>query len=144
MTFPRSLSTKEMAEYVVRHFAWDRRGAAFPQSPLPKDLQALCPSYELGVAEEAAEDYELPELPQVIFYAMFLNEAERLRVLHGRALRTLDSALTELRWSTFESWVWLYDDRIFEARFWTKAALEESLGAAHRKRARRWSRRVRA
>ena len=47
--------------------------------------------------EEAAEDYELPELPQVIFYAMLLNEAERLGVLQGRLLQTLESALTELR-----------------------------------------------
>ncbi|KAJ8428641.1 hypothetical protein Cgig2_017140 [Carnegiea gigantea] len=92
-----------MAEYVVRHFAWDQRGAAFPPSPLPKDFQALYPSYELAVAKEAAEDYELPELPQVIFYAMLLNEAKRLGVLHGRAPRTLESALTELHWSTFES-----------------------------------------
>jgi len=46
---------------------WD---CLFP-SPLLKDFQALCPSYELVMAEEAAEDYELLELPQVIFYATF-------------------------------------------------------------------------
>ncbi|KAJ8438013.1 LOW QUALITY PROTEIN: hypothetical protein Cgig2_029994 [Carnegiea gigantea] len=129
MTFPRSLNTKEMAEYVVRHFEWDQRGITFPPSPLPKDFQALFLSYELVVAEEAAEDYELVELSQVIFYVILLNEVERLGVLHGRALRTLESALTELRWSTFESWVWLYGDRIFEAWFRTKAKLEESSGA---------------
>ncbi|KAJ8444094.1 hypothetical protein Cgig2_025095 [Carnegiea gigantea] len=81
--FPCSLSTKEMAEYVVRHFVWDQRGAAFPPLPLPKDFQALCSSYKLAVAEEAVEDYEFPELPQEIFYAMLLNKAERLGVLHG-------------------------------------------------------------
>ncbi|KAJ8442131.1 LOW QUALITY PROTEIN: hypothetical protein Cgig2_011321 [Carnegiea gigantea] len=113
MAFSRSLSTKEMAKYVVRHFEWDRHGMAFPPSPLPKDFQALCPSYELVVEEEAAEDYELPDLSQVIFYAMLLNEAERLGVLHGRALRTLESAFTELRWT----------------RFQTKAELEGSSGA---------------
>ncbi|KAJ8427748.1 hypothetical protein Cgig2_008552 [Carnegiea gigantea] len=95
-----------MAKHVVRHFVWDQHGVSFPPLPLPKDFQALCLSYELAMAEEAAEDYELPELPQVIFYMMLLNEAERLGVLHGRALRTLESALTELRWSTFESWRW--------------------------------------
>ncbi|KAJ8445062.1 hypothetical protein Cgig2_022582 [Carnegiea gigantea] len=96
-----------MTEYVVRHFEWDRRGVAFPPSPLPKDFQVVCPSYELVVAEEAAEHFKLPELPQVIFYAMLLKEAERLGVLHRRELRTLESALIELRWSTFVSWVWL-------------------------------------
>ena len=63
MTFLLSLSTKEMAEYVICHFAWDRRGVAFPPSPpspLPKDFQALCSSHELVVAEE----YELSELPR--------------------------------------------------------------------------------
>ena len=60
---------------------------------------------------------------------MLLNEAERLGVLHGQALRSLESALAKLHWSTFESWVQLYDDRIFEARFRTKAAPDETSGA---------------
>ena len=49
------------------------------------------------MAKQAAKYYRLPELPQVIFYAMLLNEAERLGVLQGHALRSLESALTELR-----------------------------------------------
>jgi len=81
------------------------------------------------VTEEAAEYYELPELPQVIFYAMLLNEVERFGVLQGRPLQSLESALIELHWSTFKSWVWLYGDRIFEARFHPKVGLGESLGA---------------
>ena len=78
---PRSLDTKAMAEYVTRHFAWDRCGVAFPPSPLPKDFQTLCPGFELAVAKEAAEYYELLELPQVVFDAMLQNNAERLGVL---------------------------------------------------------------
>jgi len=62
------------------------------------------------VVEEAAEYYEFPELPEVIFYAMVLNEAERLGVLQERALGSLESALIELYWGNFESWVWLYGD----------------------------------
>ena len=54
-----------MGEFVVRHFSWDRRGKAFPPSPLPKDFQTLCPDFDMVVAEQAAEDYGLPELPQV-------------------------------------------------------------------------------
>ncbi|KAJ8449202.1 hypothetical protein Cgig2_027204 [Carnegiea gigantea] len=130
MAFSCFLGTKAIGEYVTRHFAWDRRGVAFPPLPLLKDFQALCPSFELAVAEEAAEYYELPELPQVIFYAMLLNEAERLGVLQGRALRSLESARIELRWSTFESWVWLYGDRIFEARFCPKVGSGESSGTS--------------
>ncbi|KAJ8424397.1 hypothetical protein Cgig2_006319 [Carnegiea gigantea] len=70
-----------------------------------QDGSALCPSFELAVAKEAAQCFQLPELPQVIFYAMFLSEAERLGVLHGQTLHKMVSALTELRWSTFESQV---------------------------------------
>ncbi|KAJ8428107.1 hypothetical protein Cgig2_025449 [Carnegiea gigantea] len=56
---------------------------------------------------------------------MLLNEAERLRVLGGRALRSLEVALVELRWSSFESW-----RRIFAARFRPGAGLGECSGAA--------------
>ncbi|KAJ8435910.1 LOW QUALITY PROTEIN: hypothetical protein Cgig2_010029 [Carnegiea gigantea] len=89
------------------------------------DFQALCPSYKLAVAEEAAWCFELPELPQAIFYAMLLNEAGRLGVLYGQMLHVIELTLTKLRWSTFESWVWLNGDRIFEARFWVKAEQKE-------------------
>ncbi|KAJ8434801.1 LOW QUALITY PROTEIN: hypothetical protein Cgig2_033751 [Carnegiea gigantea] len=100
----------------------DRCGVAFPPLPLPKDFQALCPSYELAMVEEAAKHFELPELPQVIFYAMLLDETERLGVLHGRALQILGSALIELR------------DRIFETRFRAKAEPEESSGTGQQEK----------
>ena len=64
MGFLHSLDTRAMGEYVTHHFAWDRRGVAFPPSPLPKDFHALCPSFELAAAEEAAKYYELLELPR--------------------------------------------------------------------------------
>ncbi|KAJ8452571.1 hypothetical protein Cgig2_004907 [Carnegiea gigantea] len=106
-----------MSEFVVRHFQWDRWGEAFPPSPFPKDFQSLCPDFELAMAEQAAAYYELLELPQAIFYAMLLNEAEKLGVLHGPRLRSLEVALTELRWGVFESWIWLFGGRVYEARF---------------------------
>ncbi|KAJ8436973.1 LOW QUALITY PROTEIN: hypothetical protein Cgig2_012260 [Carnegiea gigantea] len=104
MAFPRSLDTTAMYEYVTRHFSWNQYGVAFPVTT-PKRL--LGPIFELAVAEEAAEYYELPELPQVIFYAILLNKAERLGVLQGR-------------------WVWLYGGQIFEARFCPKVGSGES------------------
>ncbi|KAJ8441786.1 hypothetical protein Cgig2_009032 [Carnegiea gigantea] len=132
IAFPRSLDTGETAEYIAYYFEWDRRGVAFPPLPLPNDFQALCLSYELAVADDAARHFELPELPQVIFYAMLLNEAERLGVLYGRTLHIMESALTELRWSTFELWAWINGDRIFEARFREKAKCEKESSDAKR------------
>ncbi|KAJ8428174.1 hypothetical protein Cgig2_015615 [Carnegiea gigantea] len=89
MAFPCSLSTGEMAEYVAYHFEWDRRQVAFPPLPLPNDFQVPCPRYELVVAKEATQHFELLELPPVIFYAMLLNEAERLGVLTRRRVQML-------------------------------------------------------
>ncbi|KAJ8430981.1 hypothetical protein Cgig2_027694 [Carnegiea gigantea] len=115
MAFPRCLDTKAMSEYVTRHFAWDQHGIAFLPSPLPKDFQTLCPGFDLAVAEEAAEYYELPELPQ------------------GQALPSLKSVLTKLCWSAFESWIWLFSDRIYETRFRSKGSLGENSGAGRQK-----------
>ncbi|KAJ8426359.1 hypothetical protein Cgig2_025498 [Carnegiea gigantea] len=56
---------------------------------------------------------------------MLLNEAEKLGVLYERTLRIMELAFTELRLSTFESWMWLNGDRIFEARFREKGEHEE-------------------
>ncbi|KAJ8433523.1 hypothetical protein Cgig2_006670 [Carnegiea gigantea] len=129
MAFPHFLDTKAMSEFVSCHFSWDRRGITFPQSPFPKEFQTLCPGFELAVAEQSAKHYKLLEVPQVIFYSMLLNEAKRLGVLHGKRLRSLEVTLTELHWSAFESWLWLFGDRIYEARFHPKGGLGENAGA---------------
>ncbi|KAJ8433863.1 hypothetical protein Cgig2_032074 [Carnegiea gigantea] len=77
------------------------------------------------MAEGAAWCFELPKLSQVIFYAILLSKANRLGVLQGQTLHIMESALTELRWSTFEAWVWLNGDRILEARFREEAEQED-------------------
>ena len=117
MAFPRALDTKGMSEFVVRRFVWDQRGKAFPPLPLPKDFQTLCPDFNMVVAEQAVEDYGLPEITHAIFYVMLLIEAKRLGVLYGPRLQSLEVALSEVRWGPFMSWVWLFGDRIYEARF---------------------------
>ena len=86
-----------MSEFVIRHFQWNRRGETFPPSHFPKDFRSLCLDFDLAMAEQVAAYYELPELPQAIFCTMLLNEAEKLGVLHGPRLRSLDVAFIELR-----------------------------------------------
>jgi len=127
MAFPRSLDTKTMNEFVIRRFQWDRQGETSPPSPFPKDFRSLCLGFDLAMAEQAAAYYELPELPQAIFYAMLLNEAEKLGALHGPRLQSLKVALTELRWGALESWIWLFGDRVYEARFHPKSSSEEGV-----------------
>ena len=81
-----------------------------PPIALPRDFRSLCLDFDLAMAEQATAHYELPKLPQAIFYAMLLNEAEKLGMLQGLRLRALEAALTELRWGAFESWIWLFGD----------------------------------
>ncbi|KAJ8445655.1 hypothetical protein Cgig2_009056 [Carnegiea gigantea] len=136
MAFPRSLDTKAMSEFVIRCFLWERRGKALPLSPLPKDFRSICSDFDLTTAEQAAAHYELPELPQAIFYAMLLNEAGKLGVLHGPRLRSLEVALTELRWGASESWIWLFGDRVYEVGSARRAVRTKAQGPVVKGRAR--------
>ncbi|KAJ8451979.1 hypothetical protein Cgig2_016560 [Carnegiea gigantea] len=121
MTFLCSLSTKAMAEYVVRHFEWERTFKPYaraiswlwPRKLLSTSNSQSCPSREAGG----------------LAWASALNT----RVSPHRT-----------SWSTFESWVWLYGDRIFEIRFQTKAEPKESSGAGQQEEDSETERRVRA
>ncbi|KAJ8426990.1 hypothetical protein Cgig2_033848 [Carnegiea gigantea] len=81
MGFPCLLTTGKMALYIVENFDWYRRKAAFPPLPLLSDYKDLCPYFNLTVAEEAAQDFDLLEMTQAIFYAMVVNEALELGVV---------------------------------------------------------------
>ncbi|KAJ8420553.1 hypothetical protein Cgig2_014916 [Carnegiea gigantea] len=144
MTFSRSLSTKEMAKYVVCHFVWDWRGVAFPPLPLPKDFQALCPSYELAVAKEAAKDYELPELPQVIFYVGLLNEAERLGSCTGERFECWSRPSLSFVRAPLKRGGGYIGTGFSKPDSGRRQHQRRVQGLACRKRAQRWSQRVRA
>ncbi|KAJ8443306.1 hypothetical protein Cgig2_015784 [Carnegiea gigantea] len=63
MGFPCSLKTDKMALYVLENFEWYHREVAFPPLPLPSDYKDLCLDFDLAVAEGAAQDFGLPEIP---------------------------------------------------------------------------------
>ncbi|KAJ8425106.1 hypothetical protein Cgig2_013836 [Carnegiea gigantea] len=99
-TKPPSLvmaDTKEMADHVRETFRWHLRGASRPPHPLPKDYQALCPSFALLDVEEAACDFNIPEIVQAIFYAMLLNDAMELSLVSRDMAGGLKSILEGLR-----------------------------------------------
>jgi len=79
------------------------RSAAQPPLPLLDDYCDLCPNFVLADAKEAARDFCIPELVQVTFYVMVVNEALELGVLSGGTVVLLKSALTGLWQSSFES-----------------------------------------
>ncbi|KAJ8433471.1 hypothetical protein Cgig2_020643 [Carnegiea gigantea] len=80
MRLPHWLTTDEMALSVLGNFKWHHREVAFPPLPLLSDHEDLCSSFDLAVAEEYAQDYGLPETPQVVFLAMLLNDAVKLGI----------------------------------------------------------------
>jgi len=96
MGFPCSLKTDKMALYVLEKFDWYCREVAFPPLPLPSDYKDLCPDFDLATTKETTRDFEVAEVPQVVFVAMLLNDAVKLSILHGWMTGMMESALTEL------------------------------------------------
>ncbi|KAJ8437497.1 hypothetical protein Cgig2_007474 [Carnegiea gigantea] len=116
MGFPRSLTTGEMTLYVMDNFKWYCREVVFSPKPLSYDYEELCLNFDFVVAEEHAQIYELPILPQVVFLAMLLNDAVNLGVLSGRMIAVMESVLTELQWNGFQPWTGRNSGRIMEGR----------------------------
>ncbi|KAJ8423077.1 hypothetical protein Cgig2_003583 [Carnegiea gigantea] len=114
-----------MAEYVIRHFTWDRLRFAFPPLPLQKDFQALYPSYELAVAKEAvamevarryAHDSQVPYMVPVIFYGMIIDDAAELGLSHRLTMNVVMWAMRKLEWSPVEAWLEDNDQRLQRAQ----------------------------
>ncbi|KAJ8432114.1 LOW QUALITY PROTEIN: hypothetical protein Cgig2_027302 [Carnegiea gigantea] len=104
----RSPETEEMADCVRENLQWHWRSASRPPCPLPEDYRELCPHFALSKAEEAARDFELPEIVQATFYAMLLNDAIELGIVNGFIAADLKAFLEGLRWTSFESWMNLF------------------------------------
>ncbi|KAJ8433817.1 hypothetical protein Cgig2_017887 [Carnegiea gigantea] len=115
MDFPRSLTTDEIALYVLGNFEWYRRKVAFAPRLLPTNYEELCPGFVLAEALKHARDDEVPELPQVVFLAILLNTTVKLGVLRGWMIMVMESAHKELQWRTFQAWVGCNRGRILEA-----------------------------
>ena len=62
-------------------------------SPPSRRLPVLCQSFSLPEAEGAATHFKLLEMVQATFYAMLLNEAIELGVVHDFMAEGLKSAL---------------------------------------------------
>jgi len=102
IVFPHFLTTTEMAFHVLDNFEWHLRGTASPPLPLPDDYQDLCLDFVLLAAQEATYNFLLPEIVEVVFYGMVLNDAKEPGVVSGGVADMLESTLIALQWSTFE------------------------------------------
>jgi len=63
------------------------------------------PRFTLSNAERAALDFKLPEMIQVTFYAMLLNDAAELGIVSSPIAVDLKLTLEGLRWASFTAWL---------------------------------------
>ena len=82
-------------------------------------------------------DFELSEMVQPTLYAMFLNEAMELGVVHAFTTEGLRLALVALSWSGFEVWMSDVDHELRDTQLPQQAATGEVCGPSKtRKKAR--------
>ncbi|KAJ8430132.1 hypothetical protein Cgig2_011076 [Carnegiea gigantea] len=96
MAFTPLQDTEEMADHVRETFQWHWRSALRPLRTLLEDYRELCPCFTLSEAEEAARDFNLPEMIQVTFYAMLLNDAVELGIASELMAADLKASLKGL------------------------------------------------
>jgi len=86
-----------MADHVREIFKWHLWAASRPPRPLPKDYRDLCPGFTRPDTEDAARDFDIPEIIQATFYAMVVNDDIELFVMSRDMTGALKSALKGLR-----------------------------------------------
>jgi len=112
-SFPAFLDTTQAAKYVRDNFRWSlRESSALCPTLLPPNFHALCPNFELFVAIQFAHTTNIPEMVQVIFCAMVLNEAAELRLLSRAAMDRVMLDLWELKWDIIEVWLQDINERL--------------------------------
>jgi len=77
--FPNFANTEQVAKYVRDSFRWALREPSTPgPRPLPPDYHCLCSRFDLGVVMRYAHDSNIPEMAQIIFYVMVIDDATEL------------------------------------------------------------------
>ncbi|KAJ8434800.1 hypothetical protein Cgig2_033750 [Carnegiea gigantea] len=115
--FPNFTSTEMAAKYVRETFRWPlRETLAQRLRPLPEDHLILCPSFDLGMATRYAQDCNILEMVQAIFYAMVMNEVAERGITYRISAGCLMCALQLLHWDPFEFWFENVECRLRGAR----------------------------
>ncbi|KAJ8438624.1 hypothetical protein Cgig2_017962 [Carnegiea gigantea] len=131
MAFPPFHDTVEMANYFRETFKWHLRGASHLLRPLLEYYQDLCPSFTLSDTDEAACDFDIPEIVQATFYAMVVKDAVQLSVLSRDLAGNLKSTLKGLRWTIFKSWLNVNKHALLEVQLGRRVLLGGGLGQAN-------------
>ncbi|KAJ8423821.1 hypothetical protein Cgig2_017384 [Carnegiea gigantea] len=104
-------------EYVRDHFRWALRDPSAPgPRSLPSDYHGLCLHFNLGVATRYAHDSNTPEMVQIIFYAMVIDDTAELGLSRRLAMDCMMWAMRKLDWGPMEAWLGDNNQRLRRAQ----------------------------
>ena len=90
--------TVQAAEYVRDNPSLVQERNVKPSSEFASlDFSAYCPEFNHIVAMQFAHTTHIPEMVQVVFYAMVISDATRLQLIRREAGESLMSDLQKLR-----------------------------------------------
>ncbi|KAJ8428639.1 hypothetical protein Cgig2_017138 [Carnegiea gigantea] len=119
-------STEMEAEYIQEIFRWLlRETSAQRPRPLPEDHLIFSLSFNLGMATRYAQDSNIPEMVQAIFYAMVVNKVAERGIMCRILAKYLMWALQQLHWGPFEFWF----ENVREAAFGALGDIPEGLAS---------------
>ncbi|KAJ8430101.1 hypothetical protein Cgig2_007165 [Carnegiea gigantea] len=130
MVFLPLRSTEEMDDHVRKTFEWHLRGASRLPRLLPGNHHEMSPGFVLSDVEEAAHDFDIPEMIHATFYAMVVNDALELGVMSRDMAGALKSALKGLRWLNFEYWLRINKHALIGAQYRRHVSFEAEVGPA--------------
>jgi len=71
-------------------------GLSFAPEPLLTDYHSLCPGFDFGVATQYAQNSNIPEMMQAIFYAMVVNDVAELGLTSRLSIECMMWAIQKL------------------------------------------------
>ncbi|KAJ8421108.1 LOW QUALITY PROTEIN: hypothetical protein Cgig2_009237 [Carnegiea gigantea] len=96
---------ESLSFFIMETFKWHVRGTERPPESLPENYNDLCLYFDLSMAEEATQDFRIPEMTQVVFYAIVVSEDLELGIVNRDLAEHLKSSLEDLRWYMCEAWL---------------------------------------
>ncbi|KAJ8438991.1 LOW QUALITY PROTEIN: hypothetical protein Cgig2_012987 [Carnegiea gigantea] len=111
----------QLHKYRVEEFARDtfrwslRECSACRPNLLLEDHRDLCPSFDRGVAMQYAHNSNISKMVQMIFYAVVLNDAAKLRLGCKLTIDYIMWVIQKLDWAPIESWLRNIENRLRRA-----------------------------
>ena len=86
------------------------KGCRAASTSPPRELSGIMPRLFLIGGRAGCGELGLPELVQATFYAMLLNDAVEFGAAHEFTGDEMKSVLMDLKWLSFEKWIYCMDE----------------------------------